>query len=52
MQAAFDDAAFQQAFARRGITELGSVVLFPWTAGNGDRRMRRIGGGSYAYRLP
>lgn len=34
MQAAFDDPSFQQALARRGITDLGSVVLFPWTAGN------------------
>ena len=34
MQAAFDDAAFQEALAKRGITDLASVVLFPWTAGN------------------
>ncbi len=34
MQAAFDDAAFQAALAKRGITDLASVVLFPWTAGN------------------
>jgi primary-amine oxidase len=34
MQAAYDDAAFQQALAKRGITDPGSVVLFPWTAGN------------------
>ena len=34
MQAAYDDSAFQQALARRGITDPGSVVLFPWTAGN------------------
>src|SRR5712691_11275031 len=34
MQAAFDDAAFQAALAKRGITDLAPVVLFPWTAGN------------------
>ncbi len=34
MQAAFDDAALQEALAKRGITDLASVVLFPWTAGN------------------
>ena len=36
MQAAFDDAAFHAALAKRGITDLASVVLFPWTAGNWD----------------
>jgi primary-amine oxidase len=34
MQAAYDDAAFQAALASRGITDLASVVLFPWTSGN------------------
>lgn len=34
MEAAFDDAAFQKALDSRGITDLASVVLFPWTAGN------------------
>jgi len=34
MQAAYDDSTFQQALARRGLTDPGSVVLFPWTAGN------------------
>ncbi len=34
MQAAFDDAAFQQAITRRGISDLSSVVLFPWTNGH------------------
>lgn len=34
MQAAFDDAAFQQALARRDINDLSSVVLFPWTNGH------------------
>lgn len=34
MQAAFDDVAFQKALDKRGITDLASVVLFPWTAGN------------------
>jgi len=34
MQATFDDAGFQAVLAKRGITDLASVVLFPWTAGN------------------
>ncbi len=34
MQVAFDDARVQAALAKRGITDLASVVLFPWTAGN------------------
>ncbi len=34
MQVAYDDATFQAALAKRGITDLSSVVLFPWTAGN------------------
>ncbi|MBA2678053.1 MAG: primary-amine oxidase [Ktedonobacteraceae bacterium] len=34
MEAAFDNPAFQAAIASRGITDLASVVLFPWTAGN------------------
>lgn len=33
-EAALADVAFQQACAARGITDLGSIVLFPWTAGN------------------
>jgi primary-amine oxidase len=33
-EAALADAAFQKACAARGITDLGSIVLFPWTAGN------------------
>src|SRR5438876_2340393 len=34
MQTAFDDAAFHAALAKRGITDLSPVVLFPFTAGN------------------
>ncbi len=34
MQATYDDAAFQQAIARRGISDLASVSLFPWTNGH------------------
>lgn len=32
-QAILADAAFQQALAKRGITDLSSVVLYPWTPG-------------------
>ncbi len=32
-QAVLDDAAFQEAMTRRGITDLSSVVIYPWTAG-------------------
>jgi len=34
MQVAKDDARVQAALAKRGITDLESVVFFPWTAGN------------------
>jgi len=34
MQAAYEDSAFQDALVKRGITDPGSIVLFPWTAGN------------------
>src|SRR5215471_4808610 len=33
-EAALSDSSFQRACAERGITDLGSIVLFPWTAGN------------------
>ena len=33
-EAALADPAFQQALARRGLTESDAIVLFPWTAGN------------------
>ncbi|HET8852320.1 MAG TPA: tyramine oxidase, partial [Ktedonobacteraceae bacterium] len=33
-EAALSDASFQAACAVRGITDLGSIVLFPWTSGN------------------
>jgi primary-amine oxidase len=33
-EAALADPTFQQALARRGISDPGQVVLFPWTAGN------------------
>ncbi len=32
-QAILGDAAFQAALAKRGISDLASVVLYPWTAG-------------------
>ncbi|HLZ62035.1 MAG TPA: tyramine oxidase, partial [Ktedonosporobacter sp.] len=32
-QAVLSDSAFQAAMTRRGITDLSSVVLYPWTAG-------------------
>ncbi len=32
-QAILGDAAFQVALAKRGISDLASVVLYPWTAG-------------------
>lgn len=32
-QAILGDAAFQAALAKRGINDLASVVLYPWTAG-------------------
>jgi len=32
-QAVLADAAFQEAMNRRGITDLSSVVIYPWTAG-------------------
>ncbi len=34
MEVAKKDSRLQEALAKRGITELESVVLFPWTAGN------------------
>ena len=32
-QAVLGDAVFQEAMHRRGITDLSSVVIYPWTAG-------------------
>ncbi|MGH2493912.1 MAG: primary-amine oxidase, partial [Ktedonobacteraceae bacterium] len=32
-QAVLADAAFQEAMSRRGISDLSSVVIYPWTAG-------------------
>ena len=32
-QAVLGDAVFQEAMNRRGITDLSSVVIYPWTAG-------------------
>lgn len=32
-KAILDDAVFQEALARRGITDLSAIVLYPWTAG-------------------
>ena len=32
-QAVLADAAFQEAMQRRGISDLSSVVIYPWTAG-------------------
>jgi len=32
-QAVLADVAFQDAMSRRGITDLSSVVIYPWTAG-------------------
>ncbi len=32
-QAVLGDTFFQEAMSRRGITDLSSVVIYPWTAG-------------------
>lgn len=32
-QAVLGDAVFQEAMSRRGITDLSSIVIYPWTAG-------------------